>query len=147
PDRYPMLYQAEGRHQRLIGANNVRHAKHQVDVEWMVPVYPQEFLQKIEDERLLQNLRSGTLVEQTRARLEGGEVLFNLLMEGYGILEDLEKYFQAGIIQAMGLNRKEKLDYISHLKGEMKDYAEVSQSLFPLWRLVRGEPETEEKFL
>jgi hypothetical protein len=147
PDRYPLLYQAEGRHQRLIGLNNLQHAKEQVEVEWMVPRFPEGFVESIEDPKLREILFHGTLVEQTRARLEGGEILYNLTMEGYGDLDELEKYFKEGVIKGMGLDRGEKLDYVSHLKGETRTYAEVIRDLMPLWKLVEGNPQAEDRVL
>ncbi|MDO8519024.1 MAG: SNF2-related protein [Deltaproteobacteria bacterium] len=147
PDGYPLLYQAEGRHQRLIGPENVRHAKDQVEVEWMVPKYSAEFLAGVTNERLRELLTHGTLVEQTRGRLEGGEILYNLLMEGYGDLTELDRHFKSGIIQALGLNREEKIDYTAHLKGEIKDYAETIRAVLPLWNLVQGNAGGEERVL
>jgi SNF2 domain-containing protein/uncharacterized protein DUF488/helicase-like protein len=147
PPTYPLLYQAEGRHQRLIGLNNVRHAKEWVEVEWMLPRLPKGFVEEIKDPKLKEILSHGTLVEQTRSRLEGGEILYNLLLEGYGNLIELDKHFRAGILESLGLNRKEKLDYVSHLKGEVRAYAEVAQSLLPLWKLVKGNSAAEENTL
>jgi SNF2 family DNA or RNA helicase len=147
PQQYPLLYQTEGRHQRLIGLNNLRHAKEHVEVEWMIPKFPPGFIENLENEELKEILSHGTLVEQTRARLEGGEVLYNFLMEGYGDPRELENYFKEGIIKGMGLDREVRLDYISHLTGEIRIYAEVVQDLLPLWRLVQGNPAAEERIL
>ncbi len=112
PLTYPELYQAEGRHQRLIGRDNLRHAKEQVEVEWMIPKFPEGFVEGITDLELKRILSYGTLTEQTRRRLEGGEYIYNLVMEGIGKPEDLETYFKAGILKSMGLNRDQKLEYI-----------------------------------
>ncbi len=147
PQVYPILYQAEGRHQRLIGVNNLRHAKAKVEVEWMLPKFPKDFVERVEDPKLQEILAHGTLVEQTRRRLEGGETLYQLLMEGYGKAEDLEKYFKAGLIEGMALNRSEPLDYVSHLKGKVRDYAEASQHLLPLWKKAKGNFELEQRVL
>lgn len=147
PLQYPLLYQAEGRHRRLIGAMNLRHAKERVEVEWLMPRFPEGFVEELSDPRLAEILSHGTLVEQTRSRLEGGEVLYNIMMEGYGRQEDLDQHFRAGLIRGMGLDRGEALDYTSHLKGEIRNYARAAQSLLPLWRLLEGRPEGEEGVL
>jgi hypothetical protein len=144
PHYYPMLYQAEGRHQRLIGPKNARHAKERVEVEWMIPVLPEGFVEEISDPRLREILSHGTLVEQTRERLAGGELLYNLLMEGMGDPKEIEEHFKKGLFEGMGLNRKGKLDYTSHLKGESKEWAEVAQALLPLWRKLKGDAAGEE---
>ena len=147
PPMYPLLYQAEGRHQRLIGLDTVRHAKDHVEVGYMIPRFPANFVAALEEPTLRETLSHGTLVEQTMRRLEGGELIYNLTMEGYGSLDDVDQYFKAGVLAGMGLTREEKLDYVSHLTGQAREYAETIRALLPLWQLVKGNAAAEESVL
>ncbi|EKD51220.1 MAG: helicase, SNF2 family, partial [uncultured bacterium] len=147
PHVFPPLYQAEGRHHRLIGPHKIQFAKEHVFVEWMVPTYHAGFVDSIDDERLMEKLTHGTLVEQTRRRLEGGELLYNLVMEGYGDLEDLEEYFKLGVMEAMGLNDAEALDYVPQLPTKVRAYAKTARALLPLWKLVSGVAEARDQVL
>ncbi|MFH1652762.1 MAG: DUF488 family protein [Pseudomonadota bacterium] len=138
PDSAPKMNQAEGRHQRLIGMNNLKHAKHEVYSHWLQAVLPAGFLDTIEDEKLKVLLARGTLVEQTVGRLEGGAYLYNLVMDGYGKMEDLEEYFRDSLIQSMSLNSTERLNYTPKFHGVAKRYAQVAQAILPLWERAKG---------
>jgi hypothetical protein len=147
PPVFPPLYQAEGRHHRLIGPNKIQFAKENVYVEWMVPTYPEGFVDSVDDDRLREKLEHGTLVEQTRKRLEGGELLYNLVMEGYGNLEDLEEYFKVGVLESMGLNGTDTLDYVPDLPKKIRAYAIAAKALLPLWKLVAHDPAAKDQVL
>jgi len=147
PPVFPPLYQAEGRHHRLIGPKKIQFAKEHVYVEWMVPMYGAGFVNSVDDDRLREKISHGTLVEQTRRRLEGGELLYNLVMEGYGNLEDLEEYFKVGVLEAMGLNDDDVIDYVSALPAKVRAYAKAARALLPLWKLVMDDAEARDQVL
>jgi len=139
PLSYPALYQAEGRNQRLIGMENLRHAKERVESEWLVPRFSQEFIDSIEEPELRSILSHGTLVEQTRQRLEGGERLYRLVMEGIGSEADFQQEFQAGLIRGMGLDRETGLGFDQARRQQTRRIAEAAQALLPLYERTEGE--------
>ena len=143
PPNFPAFYQTMQRHHRLIGLRNVRHAKDHVNVEVLLPVFPSGFVDGIHDPRLAEILNYGTLAEQTYARIEGGEHLFTMALEGYGDATKLDEYFKMGILRSMGLTADERLDYVAHLRGRAREYGAIIQHLMPLWNLVQGHADAE----
>ncbi|MBF0493112.1 MAG: hypothetical protein HQM15_10075 [Deltaproteobacteria bacterium] len=147
PLQYSLMYQMEGRHHRLIGLNNIQHAKYAVGMEYLIPQYPAEFLKELSNDKLRNLMRSGTLVEQSFARLMGAELLYRLVMEGYGDPEKLDAYFKQGLLKNLCLTGSEKLDYTGHLKGRVRQEIEVVQALLPLWNMFAGSEEAQDQVL
>jgi hypothetical protein len=136
PLSYPLLLQAESRHQRVIGLSNLKHAKEYVDIEWIIPKYPQHFLDSIEDPKLRELLSAGTLVEQTCRRLQGGELIYHLVLEGLASTEDLEKHFQGGLLASLGLVGNQRLAFNPKVSKKVAQLIKSSQSFFELWKKV-----------
>ncbi len=100
---FPALYQADGRNQRLIGLEQVHHAKASVESLWLTPQFPEGFSESYSDAFVSGILSHGTLVEQGERRLEGGELEYRLSMEGYRDPAALDAAFRLGLMRGLGL--------------------------------------------
>lgn len=85
-------------------------------------------------------------MEQTYRRNQGGELLYNLAMEGFGNLDDIKVHFKTSVAAGMGLTRTGKLDYTSSTSGKAKAVVEMAETFFPLWNRITN-PDDKEKLL
>ena len=135
PLAVPTLLQVEGRHNRVIGLNNLRHAKEFSDVIYVVPRFSERFLAGVEDPELRAVLSAGTLAEQTFERLRGARVIYNFIMEGYGDPSMLEQELNRSLFEAMGLKRKVPSAGIGEsLKAGKRRLVGVAEAFLPVWQ-------------
>jgi hypothetical protein len=135
PLAVPTLLQVEGRHNRLIGLNNVRHAKQFSDVVYIVPCFSESFLAGIEDPEMRAVLSAGTLAEQTLARLKGARVIYNFIMECYADPSMLEQELNRSLCEAMGLKRKVSSAGLGEsLQVGKRRLLRMSEQFLPVWQ-------------
>jgi hypothetical protein len=144
PLALPKLLQVEGRHNRVIGVNNVRHAKQFSDVAYVIPRFSQGFLAGLPAGELKDILTKGSLAEQTFDRLNGARVLYNFIMEGYGDPAELERELQNSLLEGMGLkNRTSRGDLAASLSDGKRQLLRVAEAFKPVWERLQGTQRSE----
>lgn len=141
PFAFPALYQLEGRHHRVIGKSNIRYAREAVYTGYATPKFSDGFLESLPDRVLAEILSRGTLVEQTLRRLEGGRILYKLVLEGYSDEKDLQRFMFRHLLDGLGLTRTERYDFTGGLTPSTKALLDVSKAYLPLWEQTRGDAE------
>ena len=136
--------QTLGRHQRVIGLNNLRFAKAYADTVVMIPHFSPELVNSIEDSDLREVIERGTLPAQTFQRIQGGRVVFQVVTEGYRDEAEFFRQFQRSLLASMGLVEPRRYDLTSGVRPSMQAMAAVAETLSPLWSAARGLPEAEE---
>lgn len=141
---FPTLLQVEGRHNRVIGVNNVRHAKEFSNVVYVVPRFTEQFLNAQPRGRLKELLQTGTLAEQTFSRLSGSRVIYNFIMEGYGNPDELTHELNRSLFRSMGLSEKgPAIELGDGLREGKRKLLRISGAFLPVWDLASAEGPTE----
>ena len=141
---FPTLLQVEGRHNRVIGLNNARHAKQFSNVVYVIPRFSPEFLNSLSAGKLKELLQAGTLAEQTFSRLTGSRVVYNFIMEGYGDPNELTHELRRSLLRSMGLsNEGPALDLGHNLRERKRTLLKISDAFLPVWDLAASDPTTE----
>jgi hypothetical protein len=136
--------QTLGRHQRVIGLENVRFAKEYADTAVLIPFFSDNFLRSIDDPELSEILGRGTLPAQTYQRLRGGLLLFRVVADGYQDEQDFFRDFQRSLLSSMGLVEGRSYDLTAGIKPSQKAMVEVAKALATVWKISRGDREIQD---
>ncbi|MBI4403940.1 MAG: DEAD/DEAH box helicase [Deltaproteobacteria bacterium] len=139
PLQFAEYYQSEGRHHRVIGEANVRHAKSEVSVLWMVPEHDPGAVYSTTNPTAERVLLAGTLVEQTLRRLDGAELVYHLVLEGHANPEQVDRYLKGEVLRALTEAAPEPAAQVP--------INEVARRLQPLASRFSGKPADEEAVL
>ena len=137
--------QTIGRHQRVIGLDNLKHAKEFAETAVLIPYFSDSALRGIDDPELAEILERGTLPAQTYQRLRGGLQLYRVVTDGYQDEEKFFREFQRSLLSSMGLVEGERrYDLTGGIKPSQKAMVEVAKVLAPVWKVSRDNREIQD---